>query len=56
MGFSKEDFIANVKGIDLLKERLGGRLGNQNVLNNQAVFLSIPGGSTPMRNYYQLSS
>jgi hypothetical protein len=33
---SKEDFIANVKGIDLLRGGWG-RLGNQNVpLNNQA--------------------
>ena len=35
---SKENFLANVKGIDLLKLRGGwGRLGNQNVpLNNQS--------------------
>jgi TonB-linked SusC/RagA family outer membrane protein len=48
---SKEDFIANVKGIDLLKLRGGwGRLGNQNVpLNNQAYssgLSSYLGGST----------
>jgi hypothetical protein len=57
---SKEDFIANVKGIDLLKLRGGwGRLGNQNVpLNNQAYssgLSSYLGGST-VRNYNQLSS
>jgi TonB-linked SusC/RagA family outer membrane protein len=48
---SKEDFIANVKGIDLLKLRGGwGRLGNQNVpLNNQAYssgLSSYLGGAT----------
>lgn len=48
---SKEDFIANVKGIDLLKLRGGwGRLGNQNIpLNNQAYssgLSSYLGGST----------
>jgi hypothetical protein len=50
-GFFLKDFIANVKGIDLLKLRGGwGRLGNQNVpLNNQAYssgLSSYLGGST----------
>jgi hypothetical protein len=37
MDLTKEDFMANVKGIDLLKLRGGCKLGNQNVpLNNQA--------------------
>jgi hypothetical protein len=47
---SKEDFIANVKGIDLLKLRGGwGRLGNHVPLNNQAYssgLSSYLGGST----------